>query len=89
VPTIWIEETFSSSTWYHDIVIDLLSLQCLNDMTLYKPRTLKLHAIKYGIVDDKLYWKDPLVFFLCFLMEDEIEGVIDEFHEGICGGHHD
>jgi hypothetical protein len=34
-----------------------------------KPRTLKLHAIKYCIVDGKLHWKDPLGFLLCFLTE--------------------
>jgi hypothetical protein len=25
---------------------------------------------------------------LCCLIESEIEGVINEFHEGVCGGHH-
>jgi hypothetical protein len=25
---------------------------------------------------------------LCFLTESEIEGVINEFHEGVCGRHH-
>jgi hypothetical protein len=83
---IQIEDKFSSSTWYHDIVTYLLTLQCPNDMTPSKERTLKLHAIKYCIVDGKLYWKDPLGFLLCFLTEAETEGVIDEFHEGICGG---
>jgi hypothetical protein len=53
-----------------------------------KERTLKLHAIKYCIIDRKLYWKDPLGFLLCFLIESKTEGVIDEFHEGVCGGHH-
>jgi hypothetical protein len=57
-------------------------------MTPSKAITLKLHAIKYFIVDGKLYWKDPLGFLLCFLTESETEGFIDEFHEGICKGHH-
>jgi hypothetical protein len=52
-------------------------------MTPSKERTLKLHAIKYFIVDGKLYWKYPLGFLLCFLTGYEIEGVIDVFHEGV------
>jgi hypothetical protein len=27
-------------------------------------------------------------FLLCCLTESETEGVIDEFHERVCGGHH-
>jgi hypothetical protein len=87
-PMIQIEDKFSSSTWYHDIVTYLLTLQCPNNMTPPKARTLKLHAIKYCIIDGKLYWKYPLGFLLCFLTEDETGGVIDEFHEGVCRGNH-
>jgi hypothetical protein len=87
-PTIRIEDKFSTSTWYHDIVTYLLTLQCPNDMTPSKARTLKLHTIKYCIIDGPMYWKDPLGFLLCCLTESETEGVIDEFHEGVCGGHH-
>jgi hypothetical protein len=57
-------------------------------MTPSKERTLKLQAIKYCIINAKLYWKDPLGFLLCCLTESETEGVIDEFHKGVCGGHH-
>jgi hypothetical protein len=49
---------------------------------------LKLHAIKYCIIDAKLYWKDPLGFLLRCLVEIEEEGVIYEFHVRVCGGHH-
>ena len=87
-PIIQIEDKFSSPTWYHDIVTYLLTLQCPNNTTPSNARNLKLHVIKYCIMDGKLYWKDPLGFLLCFLIEFETEGVIDEFHEGVCGGHH-
>jgi hypothetical protein len=56
-------------------------------MTPFKERTLKLHTVKYCIVDNKMYWKDPLGFLLRCLIEFEIENVINEFHEGVCGGH--
>jgi len=50
-PTTRIEDNFSASTWYHDIATYLLTLQCPNDMNLSKERTLKLHTIKYCIID--------------------------------------
>jgi hypothetical protein len=88
MPTIQIDDKFSSSSWYNNIVSYLLTLQCPTDMTPSKERTLKLQAIKYCIINAKLYWKDPLGFLLCCLTESETEGVIDEFHKGVCGGHH-
>jgi hypothetical protein len=65
-PTTQIQEKFSSSAWYGDIVSYLLTLQCPSDMTPSKVRTLKLHAVKYCIIDNQLYWKDPLGFLLRF-----------------------
>jgi hypothetical protein len=88
IPTTQIQEKFSSSAWYKDIVSYLLTLQCPSDMTPSKARTLKLHAVKYCIMDSQLYWKDPLGFLLSCLVESETERVINEFHEGVCGGHH-
>jgi hypothetical protein len=87
-PTTEIQEKFSSSVWYHDIVSYLLNLQCPSELTPYKNRTLKLHAIKYCIIDGKLYWKDPLGFLMSFLVETETERVIDKFHIGVCRGNH-
>jgi hypothetical protein len=49
---------------------------------------LKLHAVKYCIIEGQLYWKDPLGFLLLCLTEPETEDVINEFHKGACGGDH-
>jgi hypothetical protein len=88
IPTTEIQEKFSSSAWYRDIVSYLLTLQCPSDMTPSKERTLKLHVVKYCIIDNQLYWKYPLGFLLRCLIESETKNVINEFHEGVCGGHH-
>jgi hypothetical protein len=77
VPTTQIDEKFSSSSWYKNIFSFLLTLQCPFDMTPSKARTLKLQAIKYCIIDGKLYWKDPLGFLLRCLIESETKGVIE------------
>jgi hypothetical protein len=87
-PTVQNEDKFSSSDWYRDIVSYLLTLQCLSGMTPSKERTLKLHAVKYCIIKGQLYWKDPLGFLLCCLIEPKTKNVINEFHKGVCGGHH-
>jgi hypothetical protein len=87
-PAVHIEDKFSSSDWYHDIIAYLLTLQCLSDMTPSKARTLKLHAVKYCIIEGQLYWKDPLGFLLRCLTKPETEDVTNEFHKGVCGGHH-
>jgi ribonuclease HI len=83
-----VEEKFMSSGWYKDIVFYLLNLKCPDGLTPAKCRTLKLHAVKYCISENQLYWKDPLGFLLVCLVESETPRVIEEFHEGICGGHH-
>jgi hypothetical protein len=83
-----IEEKFLSSGWYRDIVFYLLNLKCLNELSPYKCKNLKLHAVKYCITEGQLFWKDPLGFLLVCLVELETQWVIDEFHKGVCGGHH-
>jgi len=42
MPTIKIDDIFSSSSWYNNIVPYLITLQCPVDMTPTKERTLKL-----------------------------------------------
>jgi hypothetical protein len=83
-----IEDKFITYDWYKDIVTYLLTLKCPEGFSASKARTLKLHAVKYCISDKKLYWKDPLGFLLVCLVESETEEVTNQFHEGVCGGHH-
>jgi len=83
-PTVHIKDKFSFSNWYHDIVSYPLTLQCPSNMALSKERTLKLHIVKYCIIESQ-FWKDRLGFLLRCLTEPEIENVINEFHEGVCG----
>jgi hypothetical protein len=63
ITTTEIQEKISSFVWYSDIVSYLLTLQCLSDITPSKERTLKLHAVKYFIVERQLYWKYPWDFY--------------------------
>eukprot|EP00253_Pinus_taeda_P025342 PITA_25342 len=56
-------------------------------MTRNKVRTLKLKAAKFCILNSALYWKDPGGVLLNCLVEKEAKKVMDDCHQGDCGGH--
>jgi hypothetical protein len=51
-------------------------------------RALKLKSIKYCLVDQILYWKDPLGVLLRCLDPQEDQKIMSDFHDGLCGGNH-
>jgi hypothetical protein len=53
-----------------------------------KGRALKLKSIKYYLVDQILYWKDPLGVLLRCLDPKEAQRIMSDFHDNLCGGHH-
>jgi hypothetical protein len=53
-----------------------------------KTRDLKLKTIRYFLIDQVLYWKDPLGVLLIFIDPQESQRIIFEFHDNLCGGHH-
>jgi hypothetical protein len=57
-------------------------------MSKTKARFLKLKVVKFCVLDNSLYWKDPRGILLSCLLEDDVKWAIQEFHRGDCGGHH-
>jgi hypothetical protein len=53
-----------------------------------KARDLKLKAIKYFLIEQVLYWKDPLGVLLRCLNPHEAQRIMSDFHDSLCGGHH-
>jgi hypothetical protein len=53
-----------------------------------KVRALKLKSIKYCMVDQIWYWKDPLGVILRCLDPQEAQNIMSNFHDILCGGHH-
>ena len=45
--------------------------------------------MKYFILNENMYWKDPLNILLLYLTKSETRDVIEQFHEGVCGCHYD
>jgi hypothetical protein len=75
-------------TWYKDIIYFLQELRPPDGMGKSKARDLKLKAIRYCLIDQVLYWKDPLGVLLRCLDPQEAQRIIFEFHDSLCGGHH-
>jgi hypothetical protein len=50
----------AACTWYKDILYFLQELRPPDGMEKSKARALKLKAVRYCLIDQVLYWKDPL-----------------------------
>jgi hypothetical protein len=87
-PSLNLNSKFSQSNWYKDNIFYLKNLICSPTWDKSKARSTKLKAVKYCILEEKLFWKDPGSIFLNCLIEEEIEGIFIEFHKRVCGGHH-
>jgi hypothetical protein len=74
--------------WYKDIIIFLQELRSPDGMGKIKARALKLKAIIYFLIDQVLYWKDPLGVILRCLDPQEAQNIMFDFHDSLCGGHH-
>ena len=78
---------YAESDWYKDVVYFLLYLQFPLELNRSECRSLKLKEMKYVLVDQMLYWKDPAGILLKCLEKYEVDAVIAELHSGVCGGH--
>jgi hypothetical protein len=75
-------------TWYKYIICFLQDLRPPDGMGRRKERYLKLKAIIYFLINQVLYWKDPLGVLLICLDTQEAQKIILNYHKNLCGGHH-
>jgi hypothetical protein len=75
-------------SWYRDIIFFLQKLQPPDGMEKRKVRALKIRSIKYCLIDQVLYWKDPLRVLLRCLDPHEAQKIMSDFHDSLCGGNH-
>jgi hypothetical protein len=80
--------SLAACTWYKDILYFLQELKPLDGLGKNKARALKFKAVRYCLIDQALYLKDPLGVFLRCLEPQESHKVMFDFHSGLCGGHH-
>jgi hypothetical protein len=82
------EPPLAKCPWYKDVIYFLQELRPPDGLQKSKARALKLKAVRYCLIDQALYWKDPLGVLLKCLGPPEAEMIMAEFHNGLCGGHH-
>jgi hypothetical protein len=82
------ESSLAGCPWYKDVIYFLQELRPPDGLQISKARALKLKAIRYCLIDQVLYWKDPLGVLLKCMSPQEAETIVAEFHSGLCGGHH-
>ena len=74
--------------WYRDILYFLRELNPPDGMCKSKARALKLKAVRYCLIGQVLYWRDPLGVLLRCMNPPEAQQVMFDFHIGLCGGRH-
>jgi hypothetical protein len=79
-----VSQEFIDSPWYAYIIYVLENIQAPPSVSKNKDIFLKLKEIKFSILDNSLYWKDPGGI----LLEDDVKRAIQEFQKGDCRGNH-
>jgi hypothetical protein len=71
-----------------DIIYDLKRLTNPNHLTYHKIRVLRLNASKFFFINEALGWINIDGLILRCVDPEEYNKLVDEFHKGLCGGHH-
>jgi len=83
-----VSQEFIDSPWYANIIYVLENLQDTLGVSRTKEIFLKLKEVKFCILDNSLYWKDPGGILLSCLLENDVKWAIQEFQKGDFGGNH-
>jgi len=62
--------------------------RCLEALDRFQRRRFKLHALKFGMIDDLLYKNVFDQTLLKCVTQDESYKILNEFHYGFSGGHY-
>jgi len=82
-----ISQAFIESPRYSDIVYILLNLQAPLELCRAKSRFLKMKSLKFCILDNALFWRNHEGIIFNFLLKEESDKVLEEFHASDYGGH--
>jgi len=82
------EPPLARCPWYKDVIYFLQELWPPDGLQRNKAKALKLKVVRYCLIDQVLYWKDPLGLLLKCVDPQEADRIMVEFHDNLCGGHH-
>jgi hypothetical protein len=83
-----VDLNLAECNWYKDIIYFLQKLMPPDGLDKIKVRDLKLKEIKYCLIDQVFYWKDPLGVLRRCPDPQEAQRALTDFHDSSCGGHH-
>jgi hypothetical protein len=72
--------SLAACPWYKDILYFLQELKLPDGMGKSRARTLKLKVVRYCLIEQVLYWRDPLGMLLRCLNPLEAQKVTFDFH---------
>jgi hypothetical protein len=75
--TVQVSQKFVHSSWYVDIIYVLKNIQAPPRVSKTKAKFLNLKAVKFWILDNSLYWKDPRGILLSCLLENDAKRAIE------------
>jgi len=81
-----INRAFLESPWYADIIYVLLNLQAPPELSRTESTFLKIKYLRFCILENVLFWRDHEGILLNFLLKEESDKVLQEFHACDCGG---
>jgi hypothetical protein len=79
--------SLANSKWYKEIFFCLKSCQFPPKMSYKEIRTLKMKTNEYVIVSSILFRTNCDDVLLIFLDYSRYREILQEFHNGVCGGH--
>ena len=83
----YVHDYYFLSDWYSFIMYLLVLGSCPLKLKKSCRISLKLKAIIYHTIYRDIHWRDHEVLSLRCMLEEEVETVMKEMHQGICGRH--
>lgn len=74
--------------WYKDVIHYLQHMQAPSHLTDNEKRTIKLHSVRYIVVNGTLWWRNFEGILLKCVDQRKSEEILNEMHSGVCGGHY-
>ena len=74
--------------WYKDVIYYLQHMQSPPHLIENEKRTIKLHLVRYIIVNGVLWWRNFEGILLKCIDQQNSEKILKEMHSSVYGGHY-
>ena len=88
----WVDEHLfliaTTDPWYGTLITYLQTQRIDAQFSSIERCRIRYQARRYLIIMDNLYSKGIDLVLIHYLVHEEAEQVLNDFHIGVCGGHH-